>query len=307
VRNGLWRRRAGARLAVAAVLTVVLGACKVDMTVTVASDALGAGRVTVQAVFDKEAAVAFASERSAAGTDTGRIDLRDLRTAGWETAGWKRRGDGSAQLVLSHRFTTVAEANDVLAQLSSADGPFGQLQLIRNRSPIATTITLRGPGDFSKGLASFGDAQIAAVTGGGALGVSDAEIARQSDVATTAAVLNVKLVADLVGTQASWELPVGKATPIEASGQQRSWATIGGFLAALGALAVFVALGRGRRQPNVAAVSDAAVAGLGTTELVDAGRVDAERTNSDPANAQPTAAMLTDAELSDTVHGEEAP
>ena len=154
---------------------------------------------------------------------------------------------------MSHRFTTVAEANDVLAQLSSADGPFGQLQLTRDRSPIATTITLRGPGDFSKGLASFGDAQIAVVTGGGALGVSDAEIARQAGVTATSDVLKVKLVADLVGSKASWDLPVGKSTLIKASGQQTSWATIGGFAAALGALAVFVALGGGRRSSTAVA------------------------------------------------------
>ncbi len=255
------------------------------MTVTVASDALGAGRVTVQALFDEEAAAAFGGGTPAAGIDTGRIDLGDLRTAGWETPGWKRRDNGSAQLVLSHRFTTVAEANDVLAQLSSADGPFGQLQLARTRTPIATTITLRGPGDFSKGLASFGDAQIAVLTGRGALGVSDAEIARQADVATSSDVLKVKLIANLVGSKASWDLPVGKATPIKAAGQQTSWATIGGFIAALGALGVFVALGRGRR-PSAVGVADGPA---------DAARVD----GADAGSRSPAA------ESADNENGEE--
>ena len=224
---------------------LLLSGCKVDVTVTIASDSLGAGRVVLDAVLDRDAASAFAGP---AGQTVDRIDridridLADLRKAGWEGPGLQRRTTGTAIFSLHHRFTTADEASELLAQLSATDGPFGQLTLTRSRSPISTAITLRGPGDFRRGLEAFGDAKIAALTGSGAFGVSQTEVLRQANAANINDVLTVKVMSDLVGTRATWTLPVGKATPIRSSGQQTQWATIGGVAAAVSTLALFVAL-----------------------------------------------------------------
>lgn len=352
VQNGLRLRLGPVRISVPVVTTavvlalVVLSGCKVDLTVTVASDALGAGRIGIDAVLDREAASALvppsapmttaplpasssstsptsfafpsptssteplttesstvvtdttlppasasvidtagsvvASSTITAETATGSVSssvvnattsnpsndsiastvpttvvrpavqqqgvrIDDLRKAGWEGPGVQRRADGSATFSVHHRFTTVREGNELLAQLSTPDGPFGQLTLRRQRSPLNTTITLQGPGDFRQGLASFGDAKLAQLTGSGAFGVTDAEVLRQADAASIDDVLRVTVVSELVGSRASWQLPVGKATPMSASGRQRHWATIGGFGAAIVTLALYVGL-RSRKE-----------------------------------------------------------
>ena len=238
-------QRLGATVCALGVGLLLLSGCKVDVTVTIASDSLGAGRVVLDAVLDLDAASAFAGPvgQSADRIDRiDRIDLADLRKAGWEGPGLQRRTTGSATFSLHHRFTTTDEANALLAQLSATDGPFGQLTLTRSRSPMFTTITLRGPGDFRRGLDAFGDAKIAALTGSGAFGLSETEVLRQTNAADINDVLMVKVISDLVGTRATWSLPVGKATPIRSSGQQTQWATIGGAAAAVATLALFVAL-----------------------------------------------------------------
>ena len=235
-------QRLGATVCALVVGLLLLSGCKVDVTVTIASDSLGAGRVVLDAVLDLDAASAFAGPVGQSADRIDRIDLADLRKAGWEGPGLQRLTTGSATFSLHHRFTTTDEANALLAQLSATDGPFGQLTLTRSRSPMFTTITLRGPGDFRRGLDAFGDAKIAALTGSGAFGLSETEVLRQTNAADINDVLMVKVMSDLVGTRATWSLPVGKATPIRSSGQQTQWATIGGAAAALATLALFVAL-----------------------------------------------------------------
>lgn len=217
---------------------LLLSGCRVDVSVTITSDSFGAGQIAVDALLDRDASTTFAGpvEQTAE-----RIDIADLRQAGWEGPGLQRRTNGST-FSLRHRFTTVDEANGLLAQLSATDGPFGQLTLTRTRSLISTTVTLRGPGDFRRGLDAFGDAKIAALTGSGAFGLSETEVLRQTNAAHINDVLAIKVASDLVGTRAAWTLPAGKATPIRASGQQTQWATIGGAAAALATLVLLVAL-----------------------------------------------------------------
>ena len=258
--SGSWRRRSSR----ATRIVSARAKSPSSLTVTVLSDALGAGRISVDAILDRDAASAFtlpvtpttasmslttASTPSPASVAVERLRVGDLRRAGWEGPGLQVRANGSATFSVYHRFTTVAEANKLLAQLSRRDGPFGQLTLRRQRSPLATTITLRGPGDFRQGLAAFGDAKLAQLTGSGAFGVTDAEVLRQTGAASIDGVLRITVVTDLVGSRASQKLSVGKATPLSASGRQRHWVAAGGFGAAIVTLALYVGLRRRKETP----------------------------------------------------------
>lgn len=244
------------------------------MTVKVESDELGAGRITVRAVLDVAAATAFLGPRGAvsssvpssaiAGTPTttlapvDRLRVDDLRRSGWTGPGLVGRVDGTGVFALDHRFTTVGEANALLAQLSGPDGPFARLRLGRSRSPWATTITLIGPGDFRRGLASFGDAKLGETTGGGAFGITEAEVLRQARASKLSDVLSVRLDGQLLDRVSTWTFTPGATTPVALHARRISWAAIAAATAALLALVAFVLL---RRHANKQAeVSTAPIA-----------------------------------------------
>ncbi len=238
-------------------VVVVLSSCRIDMAVRVESDEFGAGRVSVTAALDRDVAAALLPARSADGassqpTPPDRMQLDDLRKAGWEGPGLVRNADRSAQFALSHRFSTVREANALLDQLSGPSGPLADLELQRTRSPFSTTLRLSGPGDFRAGLASFGDAQIATVTGNGPLGLGDAELIRQAGAASIDEVFALRVDAQLIDSTRTWKLPVGKATPFAMQASSTSWGTIGGGVGALGAAVTLLVL-RVRSKRSVSA------------------------------------------------------
>lgn len=220
------------------------------MIIRVESDEFGAGRIAVTADLDRNAAAAVfpptstAEPNSASTTEgsTSRVRVDDFRKAGWEGPGIVRKADGSARFALVHRFTSVTEANALLEQLSGPNGPLADLHITRNRSPWATTISLSGPGDFRSGLSSFGDEQLASVTGSGAFGVSEAEVVRQAGGKSLDSLLSLRVDARLLAAERTWSLPSGVATPVSFSASRTSWATIAGAAAAALALVVFVAL-----------------------------------------------------------------
>lgn len=239
-----------ARLLVFGTVAACLSSCRVDMTVRVESDEFGAGRIAVTADIDRNAATAVFPQpsspdsNSAAPTDgaVGRVRIDDFRRAGWEGPGIARNADGSARFSLFHRFTSVTEANALLRQLSGPSGPLADLQVTRSRSPWSTTISISGPGDFRSGLTSFGDEQLASLTGNGAFGVSEAEVVRQAGRESLDSVFALRIDARLLTAEQSWKLPIGAATPFSLSASRTSWATIAGIAAAALALMVFVAL-----------------------------------------------------------------
>ena len=254
------------------------------MTVRVESDEFGAGRIAVTADLDRNAAAAVfplpssPESNSAAPTDgaLGRVRIDDFRRAGWEGPGVVRNADGSARFSLFHRFTSVTEANALLRQLSGPSGPLADLQVTRNRSPWSTTISISGPGDFRSGLTSFGDEQLASLTGNGAFGVSEAEVVRQAGRESLDSVFALRVDARLLTAERSWKLPFGAATPVSLSASRTSWATIAGTAAAALALMVFVALQlrsnrSGGADPDAGdnvSVSEETMAASGTVDSV---------------------------------------
>ncbi len=231
-------------------IAVCLSSCRVDMTVRVESDEFGAGRIAVRADLDRNVAAAVfppspsAESGSAASTEgaASRVRIDDFREAGWEGPGLVRNADGSARFSLFHRFTSVTQANALLRQLSGPSGPLADLRITRHRSPWSTTVSLSGPGDFRSGLSSFGDEQLASVTGNGAFGVSEAEVVRQAGGESLDSVFALRVDARLLTAERSWALPSGVATPVVLSASRTSWATIAGTAAAALALVAFLAL-----------------------------------------------------------------
>jgi hypothetical protein len=247
----------------------LLSACRVDLTVLVEADELGAGRIDVRAVLDRASAAAVLPPAVAplapgaapvtTTTVVPRIRLDDLRRAGWDGPGLVRRADGTALFTLGHRFTTVQEANTLLAQLSGPDGPFAGLRLRRTRSPWSTSVTLEGAGDFSAGLGSFGDAAMATTTGGGPFGIVDAEVLRQAGATKLGDVFDLRLEGNVIGRSSSWTLTPGRPTPVRLAAQSLSWATIAGTGGAVAALVAFVALRRSARTAPDEAAPDGTV------------------------------------------------
>lgn len=230
--------------------SMFLSSCRVEMTVRVESDEFGKGRIAVTADLDRDAAAAVFPQQSLTAPESGgsteatasRVRIDDFRRAGWEGPGIVRNADGSARFSLLHRFTSVAEANALLGQLSGPNGPLADLRISRSRSPWSTTVSLTGPGDFRGGLSSFGDERLAAVTGSGAFGVSEAEVLRQAGGESLGAVFGLRVDARLLSAERSWALPPGATTPVSLSGSRTSWATIAGAVAAAFALLAFVVL-----------------------------------------------------------------
>ena len=166
------------RLFAAALLLVVLGACKVDVSVGIDAEADGAGEVQVTAVLDEDAA-----ERVG--------DLEEnLRTADLEKAGWiverpERRDDGSVVQTIRHAFDDPAEAERVLAELagdvpeSNAAAPLRAFQLEQERGFFRTTTTFSGVVDLARGVEAFSDSELTAAFGGQPLGAPVDQLERQ--------------------------------------------------------------------------------------------------------------------------------
>ncbi len=247
-----------ARLLLLGASVVLLTSCRVDMTVRVESDEFGAGRIEVTAELDANAAAAVfpqsSSAEAAAATPTdtaaGRVRIDDFRRTGWEGPGVVRTADGSARFSLFHRFRSVEEANKLLRQVSGPRGPLSDLRITRKRSAWSTAVSLSGKGDFRSGLASFGDERLAAVTGSGAFGVSDAEVVRQAGGDSLDSVFALRVDARLLALERSWKLPSGVSTPVLLSASRTSWATLAGTAAAALALVVLVALHFRSKRPG---------------------------------------------------------
>lgn len=244
-------------------VVLCLSSCRVDMAVRVESDEFGAGRVSVTAELDRDAAAAVLPARTANPLSTdpaatvGRIQFDDFRAAGWEGPGAVRNADGSARFALHHRFTTVRQANELLAQLSGPKGPLAGLRLQRTRSPVSTQVRLSGPGDFRDGLVAFGDEKLGVVTGNGSFGLSDAEVLRQANGESLDDVFGLRIDADLIGSKRSWKLPVGTSSPILFRASSTSWATLAGGGGALGALVALVGMQvKSKRRIPVAAAGE---------------------------------------------------
>jgi len=146
-----------------AVLVVLAGACRVDVSVGIEATTDGSGRVRVEVVADKE--VARAVDLSAG------VRTEDLKQAGWTIDGPSPRPDGGVGVVATKPFVDAEGARLAVEELSGPNGFFQGFALTRRRSFARTTTRFSGTVDFAKGIEAFGDTGLRQALGGSDVGV----------------------------------------------------------------------------------------------------------------------------------------
>ena len=218
---GAPRLRARVVLAVVA-LALVLAGCKVDATVSVVVRADGSGVVRVTVVADSEAVKAAESGGIALEQA---VRLADLADSGWTTGSWVKVDDGSATIVLSHRFESVDQVAGIVAGLNGKTGPLPSLRATRDAGFFSTEYAVKGSIDIpgaSAGIAD--DAELVAKLG--ALGV-DVNVIDQQLLAQIQSSFTLQVVVKLPGQAAVTFAPkIGSQVGTEAGRPGGSVATV---------------------------------------------------------------------------------
>ena len=131
------RSHLGRRLLVAAVATVLFGACRVEVDVAVEAGADGVGTVAVMVRLDADAAAQVPDPTSL-------FEVADLRAAGWAVEAPEVAPGGAVTVRAEKPFGDIAGAAVALAELSGPDGPFGSLRLDQERTVVGTRTSLEG-------------------------------------------------------------------------------------------------------------------------------------------------------------------
>jgi hypothetical protein len=159
-RTGGTRRTAVTALAALAIAALT-GACRVDAQVAVRADADGTGEVRVAATLDPAAVTKLVGEAAgdpAVVNPATRIDVDDLRQAGWTVDGPDETKGGGLRVVAHHRYDDAAEAEALLTQVGA--GPFQDVRLHQDRSFFKTHTSFAATVDLSKGLGAFTDDEL---------------------------------------------------------------------------------------------------------------------------------------------------
>ena len=216
-----------ARLLVLAACVLVLGACQMRIEIGVDAKEDGSGRVSVGVGLDTDAV------EKLGGVDNLRqiVKVDDLTATGWKVTGPAAEQDGNVWIRASKPFSTVDEAEAVLAEV--AGGPFRDFTLARDRSFARTTFRFSGTVDFSAGLESFSDPELTAALDGEALGQEIAAIEEQFGGALDRLV-QVRVAVRLPGAVSSnapgkaengavWEPRLSEDEPAALEATSRSW------------------------------------------------------------------------------------
>jgi hypothetical protein len=130
------------RCALAVVLVVLLGACRVDATTTVRVDDDGSGLVRAVVRLDRQA---MATVTAGGGTVQQNVRLDDLRRASWKVR-WQV-GKDAATLTLEKSFPRASDAGATVAELVGKDGVLRGLRVDRHSSAFETKWSLRATAD----------------------------------------------------------------------------------------------------------------------------------------------------------------
>jgi hypothetical protein len=152
------------RLAALVLLIVIgAGACRVDTQIGITVNENGSGTVTVRVGLDDDALRRVPTLVQDLKTD-------DLKSAGWTVQGPAKASDDLTYISASKNFANPEEASKVLAEISGPNGPFRDFAITRTRSFAKTMFTFEGTVDFTGGLESFSDSELAAQLDGKPLG-----------------------------------------------------------------------------------------------------------------------------------------
>lgn len=141
------------------ICTIVLSACRLEITVDVAMDPDGTGIVTVDAVADAELVTRVPDL-----ADDLRLD--DAVANGWQVEGPTPAEDGGMTIRLTHTFTSAA---DLASVLNSIGPPLVDMRAARNPGEGDegdTTNAIDGQLLLPDGYGSFADPDLVAAVGG---------------------------------------------------------------------------------------------------------------------------------------------
>jgi hypothetical protein len=153
-----------ARLAALVVLVVVLsGACKVRTDVGIEVKENGSGAVTVRIGLDDDALKRAPNFQQS-------LKVDDLTAHGWKVTGPVKETDGFTYFAATKPFANPTEAAKIFVEISGDKGPFRNFTISRTRSFAHTKFHFSGTIDFTNGLASFSDSQLATELDGKPIG-----------------------------------------------------------------------------------------------------------------------------------------
>lgn len=188
-RAGRLRAARGVVLALAVVVAAAGCQATAKVDVTVHPDGTGQAGVTVRVDADAAKRLPPPDQLVATG---------DLRRAGWKVIGPTVAPDGSFTVRVSKGFKGVKGGNQVLRELSGADGPLRGLHLERHVSLTETRWELAGSIDLSRGPDAFGDSALTKALGNHSMNDLAAGLRRPGDGPAGTAV-QVGVRADLPG------------------------------------------------------------------------------------------------------------
>jgi hypothetical protein len=240
--------------------------------VTVAVEDDGSGLVEVVVAVDPDGIERIGGDLAAV------LETDDLVDAGWAVEGPDVESDGWTRVRFRRSFAEPEEANAILEDIASAEGPFQDLEVGYDPSFARSEWTFSGQLDLSRGLAVFGDDALTAELGGEPLGQSIEEIEAQlgeplADVIQAG--VAVRLPGEVtsnaptaLGDVVEWQAGFGDdAIDLEATGAEQRTSTIvavgiGGaclvLLLAVGVVRFLRRTGSDRRRRGAHLVDDGA-------------------------------------------------
>jgi hypothetical protein len=208
----------------------------------------GSGTVTVKIGLDEDA-----MRRAPNFQQSLRVD--DLTAHGWTVTGPVKETDGFTYFSATKPFANPDEAKRIFTEISGEKGPFRDFTISRARSFARTKFRFSGTVDFSGGIESFSDSELAQQLDGEPIG-EDVKAIEQRINDTLDNVFQIRIAVRMPGDVTSnapgqaangavWlpRLSQPAAITLEASSTSTRWFTIiGTAVAALAALGIIVLL-----------------------------------------------------------------
>jgi hypothetical protein len=263
------RRMPRLRLVLLVALTVLCsGACRVRTDIGIEVKENGSGTVTVKIGLDDDAMKKAPNFQQALKTD-------DLTAHGWTVGGPVKETDGFTYFSAAKPFANPDEATQIFTEISGEKGPFRDFTIGRARSFAHTKFHFSGTVDFTGGIASFSDSELAQQLDGQPVG-EDIKAIEQRIGESLDNVFEIRVAVRMPGDVTSnapgqaangavWQprLSQPAAITLEASSETSRWPTIiGTAVAAVAALGIVVLLAvrllrrlRHRRRVTVTAPS----------------------------------------------------
>lgn len=224
------------------------GACRVRTDVRIEVKENGSGTVTVKIGLDDDAMKKAPNFQQA-------LKVDDLTAHGWTVAGPVKETDGFTYFSASKPFANPEEAKGIFTEISGEKGPFRDFTISRTRSFAHTKFHFAGTVDFTGGIASFSDSELAQQLDGKPIGDSVQAIEQRIGESLDNVFeihIAVRMPGDVTSNapgQASngavWQprLSQPAATTLDASSESTRWGTIiGTAVAVIAALTIVVLL-----------------------------------------------------------------